>query len=147
MKLYNRYTSKEIGDFDISNGANLYGANLYEADLRGANLRGASLKNNGLLEIPEGEIIVYKNANNTILTLKLAVDSLRLCATTNKCRTNKAFVVSSSNGTTEILSDYDSSFIYKVGEWVYVNNFDLNRWNECSTGIHFFLTEEEALEY
>ena len=30
---------------------------------------------------------------------------------------------------------------------VSVNDFDTNRWKECSTGIHFFMTREEAVEY
>ena len=38
-------------------------------------------------------------------------------------------------------------FNFKVGEMVEVKDFDENRWNECSTGIHFFLTREEAVKY
>ena len=38
-------------------------------------------------------------------------------------------------------------FIYKVGEVVYVDNFDNDRWNECSNGIHFFLNKENAINY
>ena len=44
-------------------------------------------------------------------------------------------------------SDYDKDFIYKVGEVVEVKDFDENRWEECSTGIHFFLTRDEAVRY
>ena len=47
----------------------------------------------------------------------------------------------------EIASDRDSNFIYRVGEIVRVDNFDENRWNECSTGIHFFITRREAEQY
>lgn len=46
-----------------------------------------------------------------------------------------------------IASDYDSSFIYKVGTIVSVGNFDMNRWNECAPGIHFFITRDEAVKY
>ena len=38
-------------------------------------------------------------------------------------------------------------FIYKMGEIVEVNNFNNDRWNECSSGIHFFITKQEALDY
>ena len=34
-----------------------------------------------------------------------------------------------------------------VGETVSVSDFDENRWNECSTGIHFFITRDEAVRY
>ena len=34
-----------------------------------------------------------------------------------------------------------------VGDIVRVDNFDKNRWNECSTGIHFFITRQEAVDY
>ena len=44
-------------------------------------------------------------------------------------------------------SSRDSNFLYIVGEIVKVDNFDTNRWNECSTGIHFFLTKREAELY
>jgi len=44
-------------------------------------------------------------------------------------------------------SNYDSKFIYTVGETVSVDNFDENRWNECAAGIHFFITREEAVKY
>ena len=40
----------------------------------------------------------------------------------------------------------DHTFEYKVGEIIEVENFD-EECNECSTGIHFFITEKEALEF
>ena len=45
------------------------------------------------------------------------------------------------------ISQHDRDFIYRVGEFVEVDNFDEDRWNECSTGIHFFITRQEAVEY
>ena len=33
------------------------------------------------------------------------------------------------------------------GEMAEVKNFDDDRWNECSTGIHFFITRDEAIIY
>lgn len=47
----------------------------------------------------------------------------------------------------EAVSSYDNSFAYNVGEVVKVENFDENRWEECSAGIHFFITREEAVRY
>jgi len=44
-------------------------------------------------------------------------------------------------------SNHDSKFVYEVGKTVEVTNFDEDRWNECSTGIHFFITRREAELY
>ena len=47
----------------------------------------------------------------------------------------------------EAYSNYDNSFIYRIGEIIEVKDFDTNRWNNCSTGIHHFITRKEAVEY
>lgn len=36
---------------------------------------------------------------------------------------------------------------YLLGQTVVPDSFDPNRFNECSHGIHFFMTEQEALDY
>ena len=36
---------------------------------------------------------------------------------------------------------------YLLGQIVVPDSFDPNRFNECSNGIHFFMTEQEALDY
>ena len=126
-------------------------ANLYGADLRGANLYGS----NGMpINCPEyGSFIAFKKCkNNLIVKLEILEDAKRFSATGRKCRCNKAKVLSITdiNGTvdfSECASNYDNNFIYKVGEIVEVENFDEDRWNECSTGIHFFITRQEAVEY
>ena len=154
-------------------GANLYGAYLYKAylrgadlrwaDLRGAYLRGADLSEadlseanlNWLLVCPEkGSFIGYKKCRgNLIVELEIPEDALRSSATTRKCRCSKAKILSITNldGSksehTEATSKRDPSFVYKVGETVEVPDFDPNRFNECSTGIHFFITREEAESY
>ena len=48
---------------------------------------------------------------------------------------------------TSVQSDYDSKFIYTVGEVVEVPDFNTDRWDECSTGIHFFINRQEAVDY
>ena len=149
-------------------GANLSGANLYEADLREANLSEADLSEADLrranlyrakidwpLVCPEkGSFIGFKKCReNLIVELEIPEDALRSSATTRKCRCSKAKVVSITNldGSksehTEATSKRDSSFVYKIGETVEVPGFDLNRFNECSTGIHFFVTRKEAESY
>ena len=139
--------------------ANLCGANLYDADLRDANLRDADLR--GAKNIPFipyacpdfGSFIGYKKAQGLIVELEILSDAKRVSATGRKCRCDKAKVLSIQNidGTpsisTSVASDRDSKFIYKVGEIVAVDDFDENRWNECSTGIHFFINRQEAVNY
>jgi hypothetical protein len=50
--------------------------------------------------------------------------------------------------TDEIVNEsYSSSVTYKVGEMVFPDSFDENRWNECSHGIHFFINKDEAIDY
>lgn len=47
-----------------------------------------------------------------------------------------------------ITSNYDVDVVYEVGKIVKPKEkFDENRWNECSSGIHFFITKEEAEQW
>ena len=129
------------------------------ADLTGANLYGANLKGAENLNFPiacpeEGSFVGFKKCRgDLIVELEIPEDALRSSATTRKCRCSKAKVLSITNldgsksKCTEATSKRDSSFVYKVGETVEVPNFDTNRFNECSTGIHFFITREEAEKY
>ena len=177
MKILNKYTGETILEIDGDDlrgadlsgvnfrGANLYGANLYEADLyeadlRGANLYGANLSNVKLyntvlnLQCPEkGAFVGFKKlSKDRIAELEITLDAKRSSATTRKCRCSKAKVISITNqDNTEIFYEGTSkkheNFIYIVGETIEVKDFDDNRWNECSTGIHFFITRKEAVEY
>ena len=142
--------------------ANLYGADLLDVNLHGAILQGAILDNVKCnentrffaLQCPEeGSFIGYKKARGHIVKLEILSDAKRSSATTRKCRCSAAKVLSITtldgrdDGTQFISSGRDSNFVYRVGEIVRVDDFDENRWNECSTGIHFFITRDEAVEY
>ena len=48
---------------------------------------------------------------------------------------------------TEISSNYDKDFVYRVGEVVSVEDFCEDIWKECSQGIHFFINRQSAVEY
>ena len=41
----------------------------------------------------------------------------------------------------------DGKTEYRKGEIVYADEFDSNRWNECSHGIHFFVDRKRAVNY
>ena len=139
--------------------ADLHWANLSEAYLREADLRETDLsKAEGVPFIPmacpdSGEFIGWKKASNYIVKLKILEDSKRSSATGRKCRCDKALVVDiqsidgNSKAVDEITSNYDSSFVYKIGGIVSVDNFDDDRWNECAPGIHFFINRQEAVNY
>jgi hypothetical protein len=134
--------------------ANLYGANLYGADLSGANLYGAENVPFIPMACPDtGSFIGFKKASGHIVMLGIPEDARRLSATGRKCRCDKAIVIriEEMDGTksdlTEVVSDRDSSFVYKVGKMVTVPDFCEDRWQECSAGIHFFINRQEAVNY
>ena len=148
-------------------GADLSYANLISANLRNANLRSASLSGVTLSNIivnsnttgyflacPEkGSFIGFKKVESYIIELEIPANAKRSSATTRKCRCEFAKVLSMTNldgsdsGLTEVVNLNYKKTIYKVGEMVYPDSFDENRWNECSNGIHFFITREEAVLY
>lgn len=100
-----------------------------------------------------GSFIGYKKARGYIVELEIPEDARRLSATSRKCRCDNAKVlrILKSDRTvadiTVVASSRDSNFLYRVGEMVSVDNFDEDRWNECSTGIHFFINFQEAVDY
>lgn len=133
-----------------------------EADLRGANLRGAThvetaiVDNHTLffsMQCPEsGSYTGFKKAGGLIVQLEIPADALRSSATSRKCRASKAFVVSITDmdgnpAGDRVESDYDKSFVYTVGEFIEVKDFDTDRWNECAPGIHHYITRAEAVRH
>ena len=147
--------------------ANLRGANLRGADLKSANLGGADLEGADLRDVDyseytsflasqcpiEGSFIGWKKCGGYIIKLKICEDAYRSSSTSLKCRCSKAEVLEIQNisgsiaDITRTCSNHDKNFIYKVGETVEVKDFDKCRWNECSTGIHFFIDRNMAVAY
>ena len=145
-------------------GADLHFANFSDADLSDADLRGASLSDANLsyaknvpyipLSCPsEGAFIGWKKVHSRLVKLEIPEDASRSSATTNKCRCDKAKVLSitdldGENPIEEIENTSRSHHVtYKVGEMVYPDSFDEDRWNECSHGIHFFINKQDAINY
>ena len=122
-----------------------------KANLRDANLRDAKYIPFVPMACPsDGAFVGWKRVRNCLVKLLIPEDAKRLSATTSKCRCDKAQVLEITNintgqKTTEILNDLrDSKLLYKVGETVYPDSFDEDRFNECSHGIHFFIDKREA---
>ena len=155
---------------DLRN-ADLCDANLCDADLRCADLCDANLCDADLrcasmdqmiwnihtafypLQCPDsGSYIGYKKASGLVVELEIPADARRSSATSRKCRASKAKVLSITDingnpGGDQVRSNFDPNFVYAIGETVEVTDFDDNRWNECSTGIHHFITRAEAVIY
>ena len=131
-------------------GANLCGANLREASLSGAILQGVNLSEAKLppFQIPqEGSLIVWKKLQNGLCKLKIPKSARRTASLVGrKCRAERARVLWLENGEQDV-SVHESKFVYRVGEFVEVKDYDDDVRVECARGIHFFLTREEAENY
>ena len=142
--------------------ADLSNADLSNAYLSNADLRNADLSNAENISIPincpeKGAFIGFKKAlsdenEEVIVELLITEDAKRSSATSRKCRCSKAKVLSitSLDGTEqydEAYSNYDDEFIYEIGKIVEPDSFDEDRFDECSNGIHFFITRQEAVDY
>ena len=134
-------------------GANLEGANLRSADLEGANLsadlRGADLEGaKGLAQFavaPQvGAFAAFKKYGNGIVTLLVPAEAKRVNAYgSRKCRAEYAYVLSN----TATQGEAYGGFKYGNRGLAMPDKYDPDPRVECSHGIHFFMTLEEAQEY
>ena len=146
-------------------------SNLNNADLTGANIKNCfiyrtHLDNTIMPDFPmacpdKGSFIGYKKIFYTqeycfgsrfIVKLEIPEDAKRSSSNSNKCRCSKAKVLEIKDadlgGTIDKITNFNIfPCVYKVEEYVYPDSFDECRWNECSNGIHFFMSEEEAIKY
>ena len=156
----------------IKQGADLSSANLSYADLRSADLRSADLRYADLryaylsyaknlpfipLACPsDGAFTGWKKVKEDgvsyLVELYILENARRSSATTNKCRCDKAKVISITridNGeeVERVENSKHAITTYEVGCIVTPDSFDENRWNECSHGIYFFINKQEAIDY
>ena len=136
-------------------------------DIRGADLFGAVLEHARLegivsdestrwfrMHCPEkGAILGYKKCvNDRLVQLLIPADARRTSATLPSCRCSKAKVltIKSFDSTVEFEEAWslvDENFVYRKGEWVEVKDFNEDRWMDSTTGIHFWMSREEASAY
>ena len=154
-------------------GATLQGACLYRANLQGANFRGACLYNADLqdasidkttklpkFQLPQTKsLIVFKKVLvdggfSAIAKLRIPSRAKRTATPIgSKCRAERAIVleikrVDNGKLAQKAYSTHDDNFIYEVGKEVKPTSpYDGDFRVECTSGIHFFLTEEEARDY
>ena len=136
--------------------ANLSGSDLSDADLSGANLShanlsgstGSSLALAKCSHLPScGSIVGWKKLHNGLAKLLIPEHAMRSHGASRKCRASEAIVL-------ELILDDDSGiglsihergFEYRLGETVKPTRpFCKDRWDEYASGIHFFITREEA---
>lgn len=108
----------------------------------------------------EGDIIGWKVCHgqvyNTPCLVKLHIpDGVKRTSGfgSRKCRCERALVLDILyiDGTpakeTTVFSHYDKTFSYTKGRWVHVDCYDSDRRFVCSSGIHFFMEQQEAINY
>lgn len=100
--------------------------------------------------------VVTAKEEPLIVKLEIPANAQRSSANGRKCRASEAKVIAIYDMNTGkaypknryAYSIYRPGFKYKVGETVACEKeFDTNRWNECASGIHFFMTRREAENY
>ena len=144
-----------LWDADLQ-GANLQGANLRDADLRDANLQGANLRDakDGALAIartrilPTGDLVGWKQCGaGVIVKLQIPADARRSSAFGRQCRAEYVDVLEVIGAKVGLTGTHGPRTEYRVGERVTPDSWDEDWMNECSHGIHFFITREEAEAY
>lgn len=138
-----------------------------KCDIRGADLYGAVLEHADLDEIvsdettrwfrlhcPEkGAFLAYKKCvNDRLVQLLVPADAKRTSATLPSCRCSRAKVLTIKSfdyqeSFDEAWSLVDENFVYRKGQWAEVKDFNEDRWQDSTTGIHIWLTREEAKAY
>jgi len=131
-------------------GANLYGANLREADLYVANLYGANLREADLppFQLPPevGGFYAFKKTTKGVIKIYVPADAKRTSSLIGrKCRASHVKVVSGP-GVGAPGTNY-SGPAYNKGEVVAADSFNGDIRIECTNGIHFFMTEQEAKDW
>ena len=135
-------------------GARLAGANIKDVNLAGANLRNVRLaraKNGELAAamteiLPrEGEVIGWKKAGPCLVKLRVPPEAKRSNATGRKCRAEFVEVLEVIGDGAAITTRRGLRTEYVTGQTVRPDKWDArSRWHECTHGIHFYLTREEA---
>ena len=143
-----RYANLRSADLSSANlrSADLRSADLSSADLRSADLRSAKNADYAIARtriLPEGAIIGWKKLrDNVICKVRIPEDAKRSHAFGRKCRAEFVDVIEG-----EGVSQHDGVTKYAPGLRVACDKWDEDYTQECSGGIHFFITRLEAENY
>lgn len=122
--------------------------------------------------VPRGNVAPWRAGRYVLLKLHVHARALRFQPRNGKCRASSATVVSIHPCASHLrphpqhdessyrwkvdlkkrlrkaVSSHDAAFVYEAGKKVKPQDaFDRDHRLECASGIHFFLTQQEALEY
>ena len=93
---------------------------------------------------------VYKKClGGVIVVANIPKDAQVRGGVGEKCRANKAVItdiIGKIQGEKAGISSYDKTTMYKIGDVVEIENFDIS-FEECAAGFHFFCTKKEARRY
>jgi hypothetical protein len=97
----------------------------------------------------EGSFIAWKKgADNSIIKIQIPAKSKRTCNIINrKCRAEYVKVLAIFKGeekVKKVCGQRDEKTIYEVGKITYPDKYNDDFLEDCSNGIHFFITREEA---
>ena len=145
---HSKWLSGEGGRRAYLQDANLRRADLRGADLQDANLRGAYLPR---YQIPQtGTLEVFKKVEGKIVKLRIPAEAKRMISLVGrKCRAEYVKVLDIEGGG-PVTSDGMGSGVsttYEVSKTIKPDSYDDDIRIQCSHGIHFFLTREEAEEF
>ncbi|RLC32202.1 MAG: hypothetical protein DRH37_01220 [Deltaproteobacteria bacterium] len=130
--------------------ATLIGANFQNACLIDANFTLAKYNHDtiGIHPAPEGDLIGWGSKAGVLVKLLIPAAAKRSCSTGRKHRAEyaKCIRVYNSSKSVKVTNSYDT-LEYVEGNTVTCHSWNDNRWEECTGGIHFFLTRQEAESY
>jgi hypothetical protein len=142
-----RRSAIRIADWRIANlqSANLQYANLQSADLQYAKNSELAIAMTRIL--PDGDLVGWKKCtNNIIVKLLIPYAAKRSHAFGRKCRAEYVQVIEVFGGDVGI-AQHDSKTEYRAGAIIKPDSFNEDWTEECSNGIHFFISRVEAENY
>lgn len=153
IQILDRYSAKVLFEYECKDNTilkTLENANLENANLENANLYNANLYNEFLLKIkhrfqiiPElGQFIAWKKAGGLVIKLQIPARAKRTCNLKNrKCRAEfvKVIAIESIYG-----EKTDVKRVNEVGKITKADKFDDDMRKDCTNGIHFFISRQEA---
>lgn len=120
-----------------------------DCDVRQAAMNALGDRNMVTRTIDPPERVYKKCWGDVIVVAEIPKDAHIRGSIGQKCRASKAKIVDiigDFGGTKIGISLYDGETCYFIGDEVEIDNFDMS-FEECSTGFHFFCTEDEARDY
>ena len=138
-------TTKKTVVSAVNTGADLTGAYLTGADLR-------KLQSYNSIVPEVGSFIGWKKAGGCLIKLEIPAKAKRHSSLTGrKCRAEFVKVVNITNNGKKVKEAFTAvhgpKTVYKIGQTIYPDSYNPDLKIECSNGIHFFISKQEALDW